>query len=109
MPLTADSLDRDLGAMLADFPQSATIRRRGRPAYTVPCAATEAGGGGSAKSQSGMEFDDSVTVSVREADCAYPPEHGDEVTLEGSPRALSVVSVRRVPGDPCLELILEAL
>ena len=112
MPLSADTLSRDLRAMFADLPQAVTIRRGPRVivADKAPCAATEAGGEGvPAQGAQGMDFADSPEISVAASDCSSPPAPGDSATVSGWPRRYRVASVRRVLGDVAYALQLEAV
>lgn len=112
MPLSADTLSRDLRAMFADLPQAVTIRRGPREvvADKAPCAATEAGGEGvPAQGAQGMDFADGPEISVAAADCAETPRPGDSAVISGWPRKYRVASVRRVPGDVAYALQLEAV
>lgn len=111
MPLSADTLDRDMRAMFADLPQTVAIRRGRRVvADNAPCAATETGGEGvPAQGAQGMDYADGPDVTVAAADCAVAPRPGDSAEISGWPRKYRVASVRRVPGDPAWTLSLEAV
>jgi len=99
MPLTREMLDSDLRGVLADFPQTATFSR-GAKRFSAPCAVSDVGGGASAgDGAAGIAWDDSVSLVVPAAECAFEPRPGDLLSVEGAPRKFRVESVRWVPGD----------
>ncbi len=108
MPLSADNLAVDARALLADFPQAATISRPGRTSYTAPAAVDFSGGGQTLADDGAARYSTAyASATLVAADLPWRPRVGDRVRL-GDGRAYRVTSVREVPGDPCLTIDMEA-
>ena len=116
MPLSADNLAADARAMLADFPQAATISRPGRTPFSAPAAVDFSGGGQALADDGAARYSTAyASATLVAADLPWRPRVGDRVRVfpdpvgrRGDGRAYRVTSVREVPGDPCLTIDMEA-
>lgn len=120
MPLTLESLNADLNAMLCDMPQGVTIRRVGKQPQTLAAAVSDTGASSASirAGAAGIDVVDSVAVTVRLGDCLWRPAIGDALTVDGVvptqsgrvvPTRYRITSVRQIPADAALELIAEVM
>ncbi len=106
MPLTSENMGADLASIFGDMPQEITVSR-GMQRCTMRSVVSDVGGGLSPTERAaGLDYDDSVTVCVLEADCPFRIKPGDKAIVSGYSRPYSIKEVRRTVGDPVLTLTL---
>ena len=80
MPLSAENLAADARALLADFPQAATISRPGRTAYSAPAAVDFSGGGQALADDGAARWSTAyASATLVAADRPWRPRVGDRV------------------------------
>lgn len=112
MPLSFESLNADLNAMLCDMPQSVVIRRVGKQPQTLAAAISDTGASSAAirNGATGIDVVDSVSVTIALSDCLWSPAIGDMLVIDGVVLTrYHITSVRHIPSDAALEIIAEVM